>query len=519
MLPAPMPGRFRTTLGLALSLLVAGCAQRAVRTLSEAPPPAPAASVADPRYLKAHLASGDVIVLSDWTSTDGEIRGTGRRLDANREVVEQGPLRVPVDSVLIFETNEVRGSPVSRGLAIVTGASAALTAFCLTNTKACFGSCPTFYAPTGDGEALLAEGFSSSISPVLEATDVDALAGAQPSDGRLEVRMTNEALETHVVRHADLLAVPKGPGGAWQTGDGQFVTGGAPRAPTACTADDGDCLAALRAADGHERLTPADSTDLAARETLDLWFDVPPGDRHGLVLTSRQSLLATFLFYQMLAYMGDDVGQWFAHLESEVRAAEARGETLPLGLMDRLGGIEVLVEDGDGAWVMAGTVDEHGPLATDRHLVRLPLLPPGPAHVRLRLARGAWRLDAAEIVALGAPAEPVRIRPSLVRRDGAEDGAALRQLLEPESALVTLPGDAYTLVYDLPSGTDADALFLESRGYYLEWMRDEWLPETDPEAMLRLIADPGGALRQLAPRYKALEPSMEAAFWNSRYAR
>ena len=63
-----------------------------------------------------------------------------------------------------------------------------------------------------------------------------------------------------------------------------------------------------------------------------------------------------------------------------------------------------------------------------------------------------------------------------------------------------------------------EARFLESRGYYIEWMRDEWLAEEDPVRAALMTADPEGALRLLAPEFKKTEGDMEDVFWRSRYA-
>lgn len=60
-------------------------------------------------------------------------------------------------------------------------------------------------------------------------------------------------------------------------------------------------------------------------------------------------------------------------------------------------------------------------------------------------------------------------------------------------------------------------LFLEARGHYLEWLRREWLPEADPAPAARLAFDPAGMLRELAPQFKQVEPSLEHLFWSSRY--
>lgn len=84
-----------------------------------------------------------------------------------------------------------------------------ISGYCLVNPKACFGSRPTFYAWDGERMALQAEGFSASVCPVLEARDIDALYKAKPKSQDFELRVTNEALETHVIRYANILAVPR----------------------------------------------------------------------------------------------------------------------------------------------------------------------------------------------------------------------------------------------------------------------------------------------------------------------
>ena len=84
---------------------------------------------------------------------------------------------------------------------------------------------------------------------------------------------------------------------------------------------------------------------------------------------------------------------------------------------------------------------------------------------------------------------------------------------------MTLPGDEYTLVYDLPDNFGELELFLDSRGYYIEWMREEWLRDEDPARAAMMFFEPEKALRVLAPEFKRREARMEKIFWSSRYAR
>ena len=464
-------------------------------------------------FLKAHLRDGRVYVLDKWAVDEGggTVTGEGELQGPDRRPRQYGAFTVPIASVALFETNRVPDSPSVQDRAVITGVSAAVTVGCLLMPKACFGSCPTFYAGGGEGAPLVAEGFSTSIAPSLEATDVDALYGVRPRGRRFEVRVTNEALETHVIRHAHVLAAPRPPGGrvvAVAEGDLRQVMD--LRGPSSCAAEDGDCRETLAAPDGRERTSLADGRDLAAQEVIELGFDGSPQGPLGLVVGGRQTLLTTYLFYQTLAYMGSSAGEWLAHLERGGPASPVVDRVH--ALRDILRGIEVLVPDGAGGWTSAGEVHETGPLASDVKVVPLPPLGAAP-RVRLRVTRGHWRIDWLALAHLGERVTPVRLPPVEVRRETGERVEAFAS-----RPLTTLPGDAYRLVYRLPPAPDRYELFLESRGYYLEWLRQEWLGEEDDAAVRRLLWDPRQALRDLAPAFHARQAEMEKAFWSSRYA-
>jgi len=506
----------RTCVLVVCLVTAGGCVKRLHRTL--VPPDRAETLDREAPWLKVHMADGRLWRLSPW-SVDDEARrvnGEGTLFAADRSELRSGPAEIPLDSVALFETNVVRPSPTVAALGIVTGITAGVAVYCAANPKACFGSCPTFYVTDGSGEILQAEGFSASIAPALEATDVDALYRARPSGREVRVRMANEAYETHVVRHADLLAVPRPPGRRVLADPaGTFWVTSAPAAPARCAAPEGSCAAALAAFDGRERWSDADSTDLGAREVLDLAFPPVPGGRPALAVASRQSLLPTFLLYQGLAWLGTRVGDWMAAL------GRPGGPSLDAArsVADALGGIDVLVRDPAGAWDSVATIRETGPLAADLRLVPLPLPDDGDSvRVRLRMARGAWRLDQVGLVAREREARPLRIRPAEALSAGSPDTAALAELVDEARTLVTFPGDAYTLVYRLPRDAAGYELFLESRGYYLEWMRQEWIREEDGLRAAGLLLDPEGALRRLAPAYKRAEPGLEDAFWRSKYA-
>jgi hypothetical protein len=466
-------------------------------------------------FLKAHMQDGSVYVLQSWDMSRDHVQltGTGTLFSAERDTLQHGQLHVDVDSVALFETNVLKTSGTIVPLTVFTAITAAIAVACITNPKACFGSCPTFYASDGTGPRLQAEGFSASISPALEETDVDALFHATAVEGQVDIEMKNEALETHVVRHVNLLAAPRAPGSrVFADLEGGFWESPSLAAPTSAIGPEGSCLPLFRDADGAERYSAADSAYLGAKEIIELTFDDVPLQTSGLVIGCRQTLLSTYLLYQTLAYMGRDAGYWLSRIG---RSSHRGGQT---GMRAIMGGIEVLVQDSRGNWTVVDQITEHGPLATDFHVVPLGRVGE-PLHVRLRMTKGNWRIDYVALAALSGPVQAVRLQPAEVLRDGVADDQARALLCDASEAITTLPGDTYTLRYRMPAGSADHELFLESRGYYLEWIREEWIKEENPFLLAEVLADPKAALMRLTSPFKTVEAGMEECFWRSRYAK
>jgi len=469
-------------------------------------------------YLKVHMRDGQVYILSEWDVKEGNesISGTGTLLDSNREKIESGQFKIFLNEVALFETNVLEASKAIAGMAYLTVPSALLSVYCLANPKACFGSCPTFYAWDGEQMALQAEGFSSSVSPVLEAQDIDALYLAKPQTHDFELRVTNEALETHVIRYANILAVPRPPNGrTFITTSGEFWQATTIHELKTCLAEEGSCLYSVRSLDGVERFSKTNPQNLATRETIDLEFDCIPGERLGLVVGFRQTLLTTYLFYQGLAYMGRSAGYWFAKLERGDKTVQKYSNSLG----EVLGGIEVLLQNEQGDWIKPGEISETGPIATDVQMVLLPEIESSPVKIRLRMTKGLWRIDYLALAELGKQTEPIRIEPSTVLNKGILDTKSLKHLTHPDDVLVTMPGDEYKLVYHLPSDFQNYELFLQSQGYYLEWMRPDWLKEENLKRTLMMFTKPEKFLKLIAPEFKKIEPQMENTFWRSKYVR
>jgi hypothetical protein len=501
---------------VALIVSLAGCHR--VLTPELHPPGEVPVAHEDLPILKAHMTSGELYVLDSWkVIEDGRrLEGTGTLYSMDREEVSVGPVAIEIDEVALFETNQPDdvSSAGTVVLGIMTTVTGAVSVYCLANPKSCFGSCPTFYLEGAHAERPAAEGFSASFARALEARDVDALPAAGGS-GRLTLTMRNEALETHAVRRVRLLVAPRPAGGRVFAGiDDRFYPARNVTGPRACQAAEGDCLAAVASPDGEERASLADEHDLATRETVEIEL-APAEGRVGLVLAARQTLLTTYLFYQSMAYFGSRAGEFLATLERGGPALASRAT----GMARALGGIDVEVSEGGGEWRPVGTFDEAGPIATDVQVLPFEAEGKGPLRVRLRLAMGHWRIDHVALARIGKPLTPRRLSPIGVERGSAPDPRARALLEQDDRHLVTFPGDAYRLSFALPEAPYGLELFLESEGYYYEWMRDEWLADEDPEMAWLVLSDPEEALRRLAGPFKQRELGMERAFWASRFRR
>ncbi len=275
-------------------------------------------------FFKVHYKNGDVGLFDNWqlNETKDSITGQGKLFDFNRNELQEGDLVVNLDDIAIIETNEfnaIKSKDKERitGLSIITGVNAVMDIVCITNPKACFGSCPTFY---NEGNTAMntanAEGFSSAISPSLEYRDLDALQYST-SASTFNLTMTNEAFETHMINELYLQAVPKKENETiFHDKNGSFYTCGELINFNSAITDGKDIGSSLNSFDDNEYFSLSNREDLATKEEIILEFNDLIHEQNGLVINFRQSLLTTFLLYSGISYMGNEVGDYFAKIET-----------------------------------------------------------------------------------------------------------------------------------------------------------------------------------------------------------
>lgn len=474
-------------------------------------------------FLKAHLKNGDVCILTDnWQidNSDSLIIGVGSKYNYNRQLILQGRMEIPIEEVVIFETNKKISTGESTrklALSILTGLNAGATSACLANPKACYGSCPTFYINQTDNFHYSdAEGFSNAILPSLEYGDIDALRPQYISDKTFSIFMRNEALETHMVRDVNIRAYPlKDNQRVYHSPGDEFYLSNKLYAVDRAVADEGDITQLLRKDDYQERFSLSDENNLSSREEVFLEFnDISHGENLGLVLHFRQSLMTTYFIYNAMGYMGDEVGDIFAKMEME---KDIYGK-MKNGLRKELGDIEVyLWNEISREWVFQDSFYETGPIALNRQIVPLKIpVNDSKARIKLVVNKGLWRLDYAALAAIQKKVEPFELNPVAIYNKGKLDPTALSQISSPDEHLISMPGSEYQFQYEFPQSNVKYELFLYSKGYYLEWMRESWLKDKNLLKLKKMFDRPAAYLKEEAKEYKRYEMMMEQIFWSSK---
>ena len=521
---------FNTFFILSFILFQSGCLpSKVIRSLSK--PSQVGTSNLSKDAIKVHMKDGGLFVLSSYIviSSNDSIIGNGEYYNSNRNKANppkqidtktlngQSSFKISFSDIALFETNKITGlSGKLIGMGLVGVTSAITSTYCLINPKACFGSCPTFYAWNGEKMQLMAEGFSSSILKAYEKSDIDMLYWSKINGKDFQLKLTNEALETHVIRYADLLVFPKRTQErVFATEEGQFYKTDKILSPNICKGPEGDCRDLVLKMDAKERFSVSDEKNLAAKEFIELEFNTASKSQLGLIIGCRQTLLTTYLFYQSLANLGNSAGYFASRIESGDQSLKRKVDRI----WNILGGIEVYVQGKNRNWIKAGEIEEMGPIASDVHLLKLPVQESEITKIRLKMTKGLWRIDYVGLTEMKEQVHPIQINPTVVISNDSIDSKALTQLCDSDNPLITLPGDSYTLHYTLPSTNDDYEIFLKTKGYYLEWMREEWIAEQNLKNAGLMFVMPKLYLKLVADKFKVVEPTMEEKFWRSRYVK
>lgn len=433
--------------------------------------------------VKVHLLDGSTVVFPNGVSVDrGAVRGDGRRYDLTlgdgTSVSE-----VPTDRIAAIESYQ---TPVSTGAsaAATAGSSIAWIVGGTALAVAIFGSCPTVYSMDERGPILEAELFSYSIAPSFQSRDVDRLGLTTAPGGRIDLEVRNEMLETHYIDRLELLEVLHAPNEeAYPDEIGTPLVVSDVLEPSSAIDQSGrDVWETIRAADSvawstpKERLASVDADDFT--DHVDLEFDVPALQPRGkdvaLVLRMRNSLLSTVLLYDVMLK-----GQGYGALDWMGADLDRFRNWLELGLWYRGNmGMNVSVWR-NGRYRVVKHIGDLGPIAWSERAITLPApARNGKLKVRLSFPSDNWRIDRVGL-ALASRSAEVRAVPASRATTPEGDRADIPAFLDESNRqyLITKPSDSVRLGFDVgePPAGKARTWFLASEGYYMEWMRADWL--------------------------------------------
>jgi len=466
---------------------------------------------------KAHLKDGSVALFDKgFTLTNGALVGEGQQYDLTRS---QRTLitSLPMESVAILEYYDKKLRPLESSLGTAGAVLASLPLL-----KAIFGSCPTVYTLDDGHHSLEAELFSHSIARRLEGRDLDRLEGGAPQNGEFSLRITNEALETHYINQLSLVAVDHAPGQeVFPTPDRQFAFFGTAAPLTEARSKTGrDVRLAVARRDSQWYASDPALITALAKGKIDDWIDVavqaPPGARTMTVaLRARNTLLTTVLLYDValrsqgvraLDWMGADLGnplaawrlhRWFSENFS----------------------IRVERRDGDSTHDVA-RIDPTGPIAWHQVAQRIPVHAGENVHLRFSFLPDNWVIDWIGVSFDAAEAQRAEeIAPGALSCARIGQRANAADLGKRDKAyLITSPGDHCMVKFAVgpPPGAMQRNYFLRSRGFYIEWLREEWLAESLRNPNGEKFEPNDATIVRTAQRWLSEKPALEAQFFNTR---
>jgi hypothetical protein len=439
--------------------------------------------------------------LRNHALVDSVIRGTGTVSNGRNEAAFDGA--IPLTSIHAIKTsskNLLKGLAVAgvtvlfvKALSDGTGADAGLRATQETMYHSPPGggggggeSCPYVYAWNGERYVLEAEPFGIGLGKALELTTVHLLPSANPENGVVRLRLTNERRETHYVNSLDLFAIYLGAAPAAVLDDrGEAWPLSHPEAPAAVSDRSGrDILAEVASADG--RLWECDTSALAVgsgyEDVLELAFVRPSRSATGsLVLTGTNTGLSTAMFSHMCRVVGDQAPELVHAIDTD--------QELIASLSAYLDDASLKASVWNGSdWENAGEFRPEANAVTFTRALRIRVSEAAGDTVRIRLRGMAdvWKLDALSMDWTDASPLPMK-RVELLSAIGPER-EDVRELIaaDDDRYAILVPPDRVELTYAAASGGRV-VYAVAGRGYLHEWIPEgtesglaspvSWVPE------------------------------------------
>lgn len=469
---------------------------------------------------KVHVRDGSVILFADgFRAQRDTVFGFGPRYHFGVARADSARWTMPLDSILGVEYFD-ETVPGARGAASIPLAFATAQAVALLGA-AMFGSCPTVYTFDETRHRLEAECFSYSIGSMYELADLDRLEQRTPAAGRFTLRLLNEALETHYIDRFRMAYVDHPAGTeAFPTDKGEVLLVRNPRPAAIARSSQGqDVTSLLRYRDNLAyAIDTARISELFSRgerDWIELTLPVSPDSREiTLALRGRNSLENTVLLYDvMMRDQGLSVIDWSQSLDNDLLYAYRLHSWY-----ETLEGIDIEVEN-DGVFEHVVRIADTGPIAWKPVAATVPLPEHGDSvRVRLSFIPDNWRIDWVGFEEERFDEPELRVIDCSDARGNVPALTSVADAIADDDGeyLVTYPGEWLDLSFELPANFGRTrTLFVDSKGYYVEWIRPEWVRER-PDVPGFDIGEPETITARLAERWIQRKIPFEREFYDYR---
>ncbi len=254
------------------------------------------------------------------------------------------------------------GTSVAVPILIVLGAATVVFFIIVLIALATKSSCPYVYTYNGDSYSFAGEIYSGAIYSSLERNDYLPLPGFEPYQDNYTVKIANQLPEIQYINLAELWVVNH-PENTAVLADKHGVVHNLKSllAPVKAISAGGTDLQTLLSEKDYQLFffneEPSLTGDTSAINSVELTFDVPPGQETGkLVVNAKNSFWGDHIFGEFTKYFGNSYGAWIkkqGKLPPDQHIQWKKDQAFPL---------MVYLETADG-WQFVDYFDMAGPLA------------------------------------------------------------------------------------------------------------------------------------------------------------
>ena len=334
-------------------------------------------------------------------------------------------------------------------------------------------SCPFIYSKTNQGYILEAEAFGTALGKALEFESSSLLPALTSADKTLQVRISNERLETHYINSVSLFAIPHPTQQQviLDTGNKPWSLSHPEKTIYAVDHSGHTITELVSATDGQYWQSDLASTSFTSplADSIELQFTRPIGCT-GASLTIRaiNTEFGASVYQSIFRFLGEDALHFIQLMENDPQIISLMKGWIQESALKISYWTSNRWQDADSILPEADAV------AFDRlvHLT-LPESPDTLMRIKLRSLPDVWKIDAVTID--WTPMQPLAMKPvPLISATGANNDNQTRQILAADhDYTVLLPGDKLEMAFADHTTRNPDQVtyMIGVRGYLHEWLR------------------------------------------------